>query len=47
MRVYKEGGVEKVASVPGKKTVIVVLDASTGTELAYSGDGTTEVIFSF
>ena len=43
MRVYTEGGVEKVASVPGKNTVFVVLNVATGAEIAYSGDGTAAV----
>ena len=43
MRIYTEGGVEKVASVPGKNTVFVVLNVATGAEIAYSGDGTAAV----
>ncbi|CAG5109849.1 Oidioi.mRNA.OKI2018_I69.chr2.g4330.t1.cds [Oikopleura dioica] len=39
MRVFSDNGVEKVVGLPTSRSILVVLDAVSGSELAYSGDG--------
>ena len=39
MRVYNDSGVEKVVGLPTSRSILVILDAASGLELAYSGDG--------
>jgi len=39
MRVFTDGGVEKVVGLPTSRSILLILDAVTGAEIAYSGDG--------
>jgi len=39
MRVFTDAGVEKVVGLPTSRSILLVLDAVTGAEIAYSGDG--------
>ena len=39
VKVYMDQGTEKVVTVPSPRTSLLILDAKTGEQLAFSGDG--------